>query len=1039
MAESPLVRFFQRLVSRPVAVFMLVLAVLGMGLIAAARIPIELQPSGFASSRIWVSAPWSGANPQELEKQVILPLEEELRTVRGVKEFYSYARQGSGGVVVSFPGSMDMDLAYAEVADRVERVRPRLPREVDRVQVRRWTTADTPVLWCGVMYPPEEAEAAQDTLKEVFQPRIEAVDGVANVNLFGIEPRSVRIWLDEDRVTANNVDIGALITRLSNDNTSVPVGDLDDSGSRFIVRVDGRFNSLEEIENFPIRQGLTLKDVGRVVLARSAPESLFRVNGQYGVGMAVTKESSANTFEVCQAVKKLVREEIPDDPILGQFEYKVFWNAGQAIENSLRGLVEDAALGGGIACVVLMVFLRRLRYTLLIALSIPFSVIVTLAYLYFSGDSFNLFSMMGITISIGMLVDNSVVIVESIFKRREQGTGIQEAVTRGPAEVMLAVITATLTTVVVFMPLIFMSENRNARLFTTSIGIPLCVSLLAALVLAIVIVPVASRYLTRTHQQRTSAGGGFFERLGLTRGLVRLVDWSLHNRISAALIAGLFFYSGIAAGAGNEVRDNLAGFGGEMEIEFEFAANTTLSAAEKEVIAMEEALLPLRAEIGDPTIGVDFNRREGQINLWYDVELTSEEEKEVYATLEERLPRRAAVEFQFDNAFDRQNTEDEEWNRVAIEGPDSEVVARIAEQIRALARNDDYYEKVGEEDDPNREVLLSLDREQMQRLGTNSQSVLGIVEWTLRGFMVSRMQTDRTDIPIIVEYDEPDYPNRARLGEMPIAGFDSGASVPLAAIASLDHQLAPRSIFRQNGKTTDVVGLKPRNKDLRSNAAHLQGLLSEVHFPEGYRWNQSGGWQRFQDDMSELENALILAVCLVFFLMGLLFESLLLPISVLFTIPFAIAGANWAFFLTDTPMDIIGMIGMIVLAGVVVNNGIVLVDRIIRLRHTGLPRRDAVLQGVQDRVRPVLMTAMTTITGLLPIALSKPDGNGFSFQGLAIGVAGGLAFTTVFTLWVVPLAYSLLDDLGIVLMRFARFRRKTEETPAPVAGAAQPG
>lgn len=1048
--QQDLVRFFKTLVSRPIAILMGVLALVGLGLIAAQRIPIELQPSGFASERIWVNAPWIGANPQEIETRVVRPLEEELRTIRGVQEMLAFASESSGGVVISFPGSMDMDQAYAEVADRVERVRPKLPRDVDRLFIRRWTTADMPIMWCGVLYPPEEGEAAQDTLSELLKLRLESVDGVANVDMHGIEPRSVRIWLDESAVEANNVDIGALVARLQQDNVSVPVGDLNESGSRFIVRVDGRFDDLAEIEEFPVRPGLKIKDIGRVVMARSAPEELFRVNREYGVGIAITKESSANTFEVCSRLQRYIEEEIPQDPILGTFDYKVFWNSGEAIEASLSNLVEDAALGGVIACLVLMLFLRRLRFTLLIALSIPFSVLATLVYLYFDGQSFNLFTMMGITISIGMLVDNSVVIVESIFKRREQGQPLEEAVTEGPAEVMLAVVTATLTSVVVFLPLIFMSESRNARIFTTSIGVPLCVSLLSALVLAVIIVPVAAKNLVRGagHADR-----GFLARLlpawkpkGRLAALApatffpRLAGWTLRHRFLALMLAVLFMQSGMIAGAGNQVESNLAGFGGEMEVDFDFSANTTLAAAETEVIAMEEVLFgDLHEEIGGPDIGVDFGRRRGEINFWYEVEPSPAEEERYMELLEERLPKRAAVEYKFDEKFDRQNTEDKEWTRVVVEGPDTAVVTAIAEEVRAAARLSGDFDKVAEEEDPNREVLLSLDREQMQRLGIASQRVLGTVEWALRGFMVSRYQTGRSDIPIIIEFDEAENPTRQRLFQMSVAEFQSGASLPLGTVADFEHRRGPRSIFRQNGKTTDVVGLKPKEKDLQRGALAVQRLMRGIEMPEGYRWRQAGGWNEFQDDMGELKSAFLLAVALVFFLMGLLFESLLLPFSVLLTIPFAVAGANWAFRASGTPMDIIGMIGMIVLAGVVVNNGIVLLDKILRLRKEGLPREEAIVQGVADRVRPVLMTALTTICGLLPIALSTPDGNGFSFKGLAIGVAGGLACTTFFTLWVVPLAYSLFDDLGVKLRAaFARRPAAAKEAAKEAAGRLRP-
>ncbi|MCH2113187.1 MAG: efflux RND transporter permease subunit, partial [Planctomycetes bacterium] len=263
-----------------------------------------------------------------------------------------------------------------------------------------------------------------------------------------------------------------------------------------------------------------------------------------------------------------------------------------------------------------------------------------------------------------------------------------------------------------------------------------------------------------------------------------------------------------------------------------------------------------------------------------------------------------------------------------------------------------------------------------------------------------------------MEYDTPRNPSREDLREVKVAGWEQGTPLSLSVFADFENRRAPSSIFRRDGKTLTVVGLKHASKDVRKAAEDLRTLMATVEMPAGYRWEQSGGWSDFSQDMDSIRSAFLLAVALVFLLMGLLFESLALPFSVLTTIWFSVIGANWAFKLTGTTVDVTAMIGMIVLAGLVVNNGIVLVDRIRRLEAQGTPREEAVVQAVRDRLRPVVMTAVTTIAGLLPLALSTPDGSGVSFQGLAIGVSGGLAFTTFFTLWVVPLLYGLMIDLG---------------------------
>jgi len=1002
---------------------MFVLALLGASGIAASRIPVELIPSGFGSSTISVSASWEGANPSEVEQRIVRVLEEEFRTIAGVKEITAAASEGSGVVNLSFAGDADMDQAYAEVSDRIERARPQLPKEADRVLARRWAGSSMPIMWCGIMYPPEMRAEAQSIVADVLIPRLESEDGIASVRVRGLEPRSVRILIDQDLSAANRVDIGELLRRLQGDNISSPVGDLDQAGLRHIVRIDGRFKELSDIEEFPIRKGLKVKDIAEVRSVRSLPDDLFRIEGRYSMGMSMSKETSANTFEVCQRIKKLLEEDLANDPILGKFKYTVFFSEGESIAASLSDLVKNSLYGGLIACFVLYFFMRRIGYTLLVAASIPFSVLTTLAWLYFAGDTFNMMSMMGITISIGMLVDNAVVIVESIIQRREQGDSIEDACVNGPSEMALAVTTATLTTVVVFLPLIFMSEDRMAKTFTHAIGIPLCVALVAALILAELVVPPACRLMARK-KDRKHGHHALEHRVddpvptsGFSSWMPRLVKWSLNNRLKAVSLALAFLLSGGLAKTGVSTEEGMMLGGDGISYSIKFSEGTSLRDAEAIAIEFETLLNgPLHEELGAPTVGISFSKRGGEINMWHDEKPDQELKDKIRALLKEHVPKSPQYELKTEDKYDRAGQRDS-WTRIAIAGPDSTVIAELAEEVREAARQSGNWEAVQEDDSAAREILVRLDRERLQRMGTNSRGVLNSIEYGLRGMMVSRFQTENGDIPVIMEFDRPDNPDRSVLEEITVAGWEKGAPSPLSVFADFESRRAPASIFRNNGRTMAVVGLKHPSKDLRAAGNDTKQLMAGIQMPEGFEWEQAGGWKSFDQDMGELKAAFALAVALVFLLMGLLFESLALPFSVLITIWFAIVGANWAFKLTGTAMDLVAMIGMIVLAGVVVNNGIVLVDRIIRLEKQGIERAEAVVRGVRDRLRPVLMTALTTIAGLLPLALSKPDGSGISFHGLAVGVSGGLAFTTFFTLWVVPLLYVLFQDLGATLKR----------------------
>ncbi|MCH2101890.1 MAG: efflux RND transporter permease subunit, partial [Planctomycetes bacterium] len=1054
-----LIRFFRALIQRPIAVFMLVLALLGAAAIAALRIPIEMLPSNLASTTIFVQVPWAGANPNEVETRVVRPLEGELRTLSGVKETLAVASSGSGYVVLSYPGDTDMDQAQAEVADRVERVRPLLPSDADRVTVRRFQSSDLPIMWIGVAYEEDTFERSQNLIGNVLAPRLEAVEGVAAVNASGVLPQSVRIFLDEDKIVANRVDISSLVARLQADNQSAPVGDLDDAGSRYIVRVDSRFQSLQDIEEFPVQPGLTLADVGRVALVRSAPESYFKVNGEFAVGMSVQKETSANTFEVCRELATVIKEKVPLDPAYGGMEFSIFWNQGENVQSALESLVRDAILGGLIASMVLMLFLRRLRYTLLIAASIPFSVLITLAFLYFAGETFNILTMTGITVSIGMLVDNSVVIVESIFARRERGESLREACANGPSEVMLAVITATLTTVVVFVPLIFMGEDQNARVLTGAVGVPLCVSLVAALLLAIVIVPVVC-YRLGGHAEEGQPTPPFrrvftpvrntldltlrpfvrlvriFDRASplafVRKFLPKLVNWSLDHPLRASSLAILVFFSGQVADYGGQVSNDLS-MGNQLEARFRIRGAANLGEAHDQILKMEEALTDpqLLEDIGSPDLGVQFDRDGGKINIWHEKRPTPNEERQVLETLQGRLPELATIEYRFGEEFNERATEDQKgWTRIQLEGPDSRTLMEVLEEVRKKAESSGLFESVSEAAETSREILVRLDRDRMSQVGLNSQTMVGNIEWNLRGFMVSRFQMPNEDVPIILEYDRQDNPDRRDLTDMSI--WTGLASVPLSTFASFEPGRGPAAISRRDGRTVASLGLKTNTEDLKEAARQARQFMSEIELPEGYHWTPVGGLADFNEGLQDIQRALMLSIALVFLLMGLLFNSLILPFSVLVSVPFAWVGFQWAFRLSGVPIDLLAWVGMIVLAGVVVNNGIVLVDRILQLETRGHGRREAILGGVRDRLRPVLMTAFTTICGLLPIAMSEGGSGGFSFRGLAIGVSGGLAISTLCTLWTVPLVYAQMRRAADWSRAWFQMRKPAAEASAEV-------
>jgi HAE1 family hydrophobic/amphiphilic exporter-1 len=539
---------------------------------------------------------------------------------------------------------------------------------------------------------------------------------------------------------------------------------------------------------------------------------------------------------------------------------------------------------------------------------------------------------------------------------------------------------------------------------------PLIVALLAALTLSIVMVPVAARFINVSVKSKSNAGHlpNF-----LTRPMFAILNWSLRHRFRAVTFYTLILLSSTVATTGRQMAVANQEEG-QISVRFSFVDGTTLFDGHLEILELEKQVL-MTDEFKDKfpmiSVGCWFTRRAGSLLLWPDRPLKTSEKESLMEYLKNKLPQRARINYHFSQEMSRgRSSRSNDWTRVRVTGPDSSVVLDIVEEIRELGRASDDFSEVSKRNDLNQEVLVKLDRERMSKLGVDSQSVIGNIEWTMRGFMVSRFETETQEIPIIIEYDSPNNPNRSSLEEMLIASQEQ--IVPLSTFAKFTNSKSSSSIYRLDGKISEFVGLKAETKDPKVAAEQVGLLMSEVSLPEGYSWEISGGWSAASNDMADLVSAMVLAVGLVFLLMGLLFNSVILPLSALTTIAFAILGANWAFKIFSQPFGAMEMVGMIVLAGVVVNNAIVLIDRILQLERQGLALNEALITAVGDRMRPVFMTALTTVCGLLPIALSEPSGTGVSFKGMALGIVGGISVATFFTLTVVPLSFSLFRDFG---------------------------
>ncbi|MBN1335382.1 MAG: efflux RND transporter permease subunit [Deltaproteobacteria bacterium] len=1014
-------------VRNPVTVVVGFVALCLLGAIALHRIALDMMPPGFEAPYVSVWIPWADATPLETETRIVKPVEEILATMPGIKSMRSRARASGGSVDIELHSSVDMAQAYNQVVDRMERVLPDLPDDVVRTYVYRWNPEDEPKLWLGLTIPPG-TEDPYPLVSEHIQRRIERVPGVGQVELWGVDERIVWIDFDREALAAHGVDLPSLVARLRNDDVQLSGGRLTDRGEVRYLRSLARFGDLEALADYPVAPGLRLADVAEVAYRADPSEDVSHINGHEAAFLGVMAESGANAVTLCRETWRVIQDEIGQDPALEGFTFEPLFDQGAEIEKSL-GTLRSAALEGGLlSLLVLFLFLREWRMTLLIAGCIPFALLITLTILYFTGGTLNLLSMAGMMIAVGMVVDNAIVVVETIYHSRQQHLERRQAAVAGTAEVALAVTVATCTSMIVFLPLILMSENAMFSFFMKALGLPVVWALGASLGVALVFTPLTTVFLGQ-HRIRPdplwlARVGALYER-ALGRILAHRFDAVLALLALVVLTVALPMR---AVGCSEETE----AYPTEFRVRFEVPPSTTFTEREALVRRLEQTV-----DANAQAWGVRFHRvrfRGSGTEGWMHVQLLEPDEwpdsalprEEILEDVKKKLPEVPGVRTRLGWGGDPLGTR---TVSVRMLGEDTETLERLArEAARRLEGVPGFLGAWASRDtERSREVRLTVEREASARYGLPARTVGNAVAFALRGVELPPLWEGDREVPVRARLAEADRQDIDTLLDLPLA-TPGGGTVPVRAVARSEVTRGFGTIRREDRRTALSVDVNLGDGVDRDAAFRLAGqALADLELPRGYSWEEGGqrGDIEASDEAQRL--ALLLSVVFVFLLMGVLFESLLLPVSVIATVPLAILGVWWTLFLTGTPLDVMGGVGLVVLVGVVVNNGIVLVDLVTRLRRDGMERTEALRTAGRRRLRPILMTAATTIMGVLPMALGTQTFVDIPYAPLGRVIAGGLATATLLTLFFVPLAYSLIDDLragGRRCLAFAWPRRE---------------
>ena len=991
-------------VKRPVTTGMMVVSVIVMGLLSMGLIRLDMYPT-FERPVLSVSVPYPDASPSEVERRIVRPLEEALGTVRRLDAIRSTASQNQGRVELEFQPGTDMDLASLEVRERVEQVRGELPADVQRVNLRRFSSDEQPVLRASISWDGDPARLSE-LVERRIGPALLQVPGVAQVDFQGLETREVTIELDQDRMRAQGVSIAMISQALGRGNQDYSAGEVELGGTRFQVRAEGQLTSVEQIERLPIRgTGVRLGDVATVTYDFPEREFFYRMNGVNARQAEIYKESDANIVEVASAVKEAIAE-LEGQPGLEGVGFSTWQDQSEGILEVLWLLAGSGAGGGALAVFMLIVFLRRLTPTLIVAAAIPVSLVFTIAIMYVTGDSLNIITLSGLMLAVGMLIDNAVVVVENIFRHREMGSDPETAAIEGTSEVGLAIFSGTMTTIVVFTPLFFLPPNQMGTQFR-AFGTSISFTMIASLGVAFTLVPLLAVRLIRGTMPEPGRWMSW-----LNRAYRALLDRVLDHRWATALVAVVLFVGGgaILAGLPRELMP-------EEDNRFIRMGITTprgLSVEEQSAIFQEaEQLLLARADEFEILTVSSFNRQNFS-SIFMSLKPFSEggakPTAQISDEIQRALPVMPGVEWSQRRGFGRGSGVE-----VRLIGESTSELERLAESVEILLER--QVEGLSNIENAlasgTEEVRVRVDRRAAERQGLTSDQVARAVSGALRGEVATRFRAGDREVDVLLQLRDEDRVSIAQLGNMAIGTAD-GTSIPLGTVADIQVVGGPQDIRRENRQTSVSVSAEIASGVLRETVlAEVQEVMAGVDLPAGYRWDLGRGFAEEQEQFGDMMAAGLLALVLIYLILAALFESLVLPLIIYFSIFFAVPGLGLIFVLTGSTFSILSFLGVLITVGIVVNNSIVMIDLVNQLREGGMDRRSALLEGCTARLRPILMTSLTTLFGLVPMAFWATEGMGQMFSPIGQAVIGGLTTSMIMTLALTPTLYAWFDDMGL--------------------------
>jgi len=1047
---------------RPVSIIIFAAAAVVFGLVAFSQLATDLLPDINYPS-LTVQTTFEGTAPIEVESLITRPVENAVGVVNNVVRVISSSRTDVSEVTLEFSWGTNMDLAALDVRERLDVLQ--LPADADRPLLLRFDPSLDPILRLGLSGG-SDLVRLRLIAEEQVKRALERIEGVAAVVVSGGLEEEIQVALDDRRLANLGLSADRVLSRLAQENINLTGGRLREGQTEFLVRTVNEFVRPEDMNAVVIdsSQGaiVTLEDVARVFKGHKEREIITRINGQESVEVAIYKEGGTNTVTVSDAVTASLdnlRERLQKlDPSL---QLTIVTDQARYIRQSVSEVLRTALYGGLLAILVLFLFLRSWKTTLIISLAIPISVIATFFLMYVSGISLNIMSLGGLTLGVGLLVDNAIVVLESIQRRRDEGMDEIEAAQAGTSEVARAVIASTLTTICVFVPIVFV-EGVAGQLFGDQ-AMTVAFSLVVSLLVALTVIPMlASRDFTppaaaSENQEGTERRSGLSRKVGnaafsltvlvasglkavgrllgrllgwltaiplalFQRGFdwvaavyARLLDRVLRHPVATVAIAFVLLIGSLLLipKLGRELIPEL--IQGEFFVNTELPPGTHLDVTQRRMASLEAVSMGMEDVTSVYSIsgasneqgGAAGERREniGQLTLTISPPVSRQREEMVMADLRDALDRQEGMTYRFGRpSYFSFRTPIE----VEIRGYNLRLLDRLADRlVEQMSEIEGLTDIKSSTEGGNPELQITFDRERLATLGLTLGEVAPVVRSKVQGAIATDIQREDRKIDIRMRSQEQYRDSTQDLLQLTV--HQSGkTAIPLGAVATVEEVEGPAEIRRSEGERVALVTANLAGGDLGTVSEQIAVALEEMSLPSGYEWRIGGQRQEMETSFASMRLAILLAIFMVYLVMASQFESLLHPFVILFSVPFALIGLLMTLYATDTTVSIVVLIGAILLAGIVVNNAIILVDYTNQLRREGGSKLEALRQAGEVRLRPILMTTATTVLGLLPMALGLGEGSELR-SPMALTVIGGLVTSTALTLLIIPAVYSLLD------------------------------